>query len=285
VKMSSKELVLEERRVINPQNTALMVGFGSGKGGVGKTTLAANLAITLAQLGKRVLVLDADMGLANIDILLDLKPRWNLAHLVAGLKSIDEIMVEGPCGIKVIPAGSGIEELANMDDSTREQILTLLSLLESRFDFIIVDTAGGIGRNTLAFMEASARRIVLTSPDPTSITDAYALIKLLAKRGVEEIHLFVNMARNGRVAADIADRIRLAAERFLGVDVHFLGWCEEDQLVPKAASCQEALVLKYPRSALASTIRLLATRFIGAKKTSSPFAKLLKALTRGDGDD
>ncbi len=201
------------------QDHVRVIAITSGKGGVGKTHISANLAYSLSTLGKKSLILDADLGLANIDILLGLTPQYNLHHVLRGSKTIQEVLVEGPGNIKILPAASGIQELAELTRGQKLTLLEELNFLDGEFDFMFIDTAAGITGNVMYFNMAAKEIIVVVSPEPTSLTDAYALIKLLYQGHNEKrIMLLVNMVRNAQ------ERIEAKARKMpmvAGSDSHF----------------------------------------------------------------
>ncbi|MCF6180312.1 MAG: MinD/ParA family protein [Geopsychrobacter sp.] len=159
-----------------------VVAITSGKGGVGKTAVVANIAIALAKQGKKILVIDADLGLANIDVVLGLSPEYNLNHFFKGERSLEEIMVEGPCGIKVLPAGSGVQQYTRLDGQLKMRFIEAIDNLHENFDLVLIDTEAGISDNVTYFTVAAQDILVITTPEPTAITDAYALMKLLSSQ-------------------------------------------------------------------------------------------------------
>lgn len=226
-----------------------VIAISSGKGGVGKTNSSVNLAVALARMGRKVLLVDADLGLGNVDVLLGLAPRYNIGHLLRGERNIEGIMADGPEGVKILPAASGI---ADFTDLTPEQRLALCSHLESlheRFDVMIVDTGAGISSNVLFFNMASQEIVVVVSPEPTSLTDAYALMKVLNKKHGESIFkLLVNQVKTKTQGLEVYKKISLVAERFLHISVSYLGCVLADENVPKAVVMQKPVMELYPQS-------------------------------------
>ena len=260
---------------------ARVLAVTSGKGGVGKTNVAANLAICLAAAGKRVILLDADLGLANLDILLPVKSHLNLAQVVAGTKHITEILQPGPAGLRMICGASGLAFMENLSDRQRDHLIHEMASLEHDADLIIVDTAAGISPNVLAFCHAADYTLVVTTPEPTSITDAYAVIKVLAReypspagRGWPEtsaefpsdqpratLSLLVNCADNRDQAKQLYRKIASIATRFLDTDLYDAGFVLRDPRLSQAVRKRKPLVLAYPRCPAATCFLALAQKF------------------------
>lgn len=226
-----------------------VIAVSSGKGGVGKTNSVVNLAVAFAKQGKKVLLLDADLGLGNVDVLLGLAPRYNIGHVLRGEKSLEEILVDGPAGIKILPASSGIHELTDLDAEQRLVLCSYLEDLDLDMDLMIIDTGAGISSNVLFFNTAAQDIVVVVSPEPTSLTDAYALIKVLNKKhGERSFKVLVNQAKNDREAKEVYRKLSLAAERFLSVSVDYLGFVPFDANVQQAVVRQRAVTDLYPNS-------------------------------------
>lgn len=237
------------------------IAVSSGKGGVGKTNVVANLAIALRKLGKEVMIFDADLGLSNIDVLLHLAPRYNIQHLLSGEKSLDDVVVNGPHGIKILPASSGIQELTALDEFQRLKLLELFDSYEDNLDLLLVDTAAGITENVAFFCVAAQETIIVTSPEPTALTDAYALIKVLFTRYQEkEFNILINSARSSEEALEMFRRLSVAAERFLNISLDYLGYIPFDESVKKAVRSQRAFVDLYPSSLASRRICDIASR-------------------------
>lgn len=239
------------------------IAIASGKGGVGKTNIIANLGITLKKLGKDVLIFDADLGLSNIDVLLALAPKYNIEHLIRGEKRLKEIIIEGPSGIKVLPAGNGIQELTNLDEYERMRILEEFDEYNENVDIMLIDTSAGISENVSFFCSAVQDILVLTTPEPTSITDAYALIKVLHNKYKEEnFNLIVNLVRNEDEAKAVYKRLSVVTEKFLGVDLSYLGFVRYDENVKKSVKAQSAFVELYPNTLATRDIFDLANKIL-----------------------
>src|SRR6266568_131899 len=219
-----------------------VIAVSSGKGGVGKSNMVVNLAISLAKLGKRVLVIDADLGVGNIDVLLGLSPTYNLNHVLSGERSLSEIILRGPSGITLVPAGSGVQEYTSLGQSERMRLLDELDSLDENFDIAIIDTEGGISENVTYFNTAAQEIVVVASPEPTSITDVYALIKLLATRYNERyFKVLVNMVNDSSDALDVFARLSNVTSRFLDISLDYLGCVLWDDKLVESVKRQRAV--------------------------------------------
>jgi flagellar biosynthesis protein FlhG len=240
---------LDSSALVSPRRTTRVVAITSGKGGVGKTHVSTNLALLLGQTGKRVIVLDADLGLANIHVVLGIHPQYHLEHVLRNEKSLRDILISGPSNIHIIAGASGIAELANLSDSQREKFVHQLSELEDLADTILIDTSAGLSPNVLAFVLAVDEVIVITTPEPTSITDAYAIIKIIARDNpTAHLHLIVNMVTNETEAFQVAERMKLVCQKFLHVDLHILGYLPYDNAISRAVREQRPFALYSPLS-------------------------------------
>ena len=235
--------------VRNTQKTARVLAVTSGKGGVGKTNIAANLAICLAASGKKVILVDADLGLANLDIIFNVRARYSLAHVISGRRHIDQIIQEVPGGVRLICGASGLTDLAELNEFQRQRLVQELAALERQADFIIIDTGAGISADVLGFCQAADRCLVVTTPEPTSITDAYAMIKQLSRghTGVK-LSVLVNMADSRIEAKKVYQRVTSTAKKFLNTTVSDAGYILRDEHLCQAVSQCEPVVLAFPRS-------------------------------------
>lgn len=226
-----------------------VMAVSSGKGGVGKTNSVVNLAIAFSRMGKRVLLLDADLGLGNLDVLLGLVPRYNIGHLLSGERTIGEVLVEGPEGVMILPASSGVQELTDLSTEERISLAAHLEALGESFDMMIIDTGAGISSNVLFFNMSAQEIIVVVTPEPTSITDAYALMKVMCKKhGERRFRLLVNSVKTRKEGLEVYRKISLAAERFLGVSVEYLGPVLADDNVNRSVIRQKAVMELYPET-------------------------------------
>ncbi len=238
-----------------------VIAITSGKGGVGKTHITANLAYILSRMKKKTLIFDADMGLANIDVILGLSPKYNMHHVLLGEKSLLEVMVSGPGGIKILPAASGIQEMAELSKGQKLSLMDELNDLNDSFDFMFIDTAAGITGNVLYFNMAAKEIIVVVSPEPTSLTDAYALIKILYNgHGEKRIMLIVNMVKNSQEAGEVFMKLSKATEHFLDLSVEYLGFIMHDEKVSDAVRQQKIFAEIYPTSPASKCLSSIARK-------------------------
>jgi len=276
---AARQTVLETNRGSLKRTRVLAVT--SGKGGVGKTSIVANLAIALSQSGLRVLVVDADLGLANIDVLLGLRTRFNLGHVVSGQKSLEDIIVEGPAGVRIIPGASGLKDLAEIEAGRRHALLADLVSLDEESDLLMIDTGAGISSNVMDFVVSADEVIVVTTPEPTAIADAYAMIKVLSQVSPDTyIRLLVNQARNAAEAAQVSDQISSVAQRFLNVYVDKLGYVFADVAVQKSVRAQKPFVLLYPHSSASECIKALAQRLATGRPVRAAPSGIAGFVTR-----
>jgi flagellar biosynthesis protein FlhG len=226
-----------------------VISVTSGKGGVGKTNISANLAYLLSRRNKKALVLDADAGLANIDVILGINSQYNLYHVLKGEKSLSEAVIDGPGGIKILPSASGIPEMTDLSRGQKLTLIDELNALNEALDFMIIDTGAGISSNVMYFNMVAKEIIVVTSPEPTALTDAYALIKVLYQRHAKKrFRLLVNMVRNPSEAKEIYERLSQATDHFLNLTIEYLGYVLLDEKVKDAIRQQKAFAEVYPNS-------------------------------------
>ncbi len=250
-----------------PSQGIRVISVTSGKGGVGKSNVVSNLAIALSAQGKKVLLIDADLGLGNLDVLLGLSPTYNLNHVMSGEKTVMEILIDGPAGIKIIPAGTGVQELTSLGQHEKLKLLDELDMLEEQFDIMIIDTEAGISENVTYFTVAAQEIFVVVTPEPTSITDAYALIKLLATRYSEHhFKVLVNMAKDSEDALEVFRKIANVAGRFLDISLDYLGCVVKDEKVVEAVKRQRAVTELFPDSEASACFATLAKRVIENKR-------------------
>jgi len=248
-----------------------IIAITSGKGGVGKTNIVANLGIALVKLGQKVMILDADMGLGNLDILLGISPKFNLSHVAVGEKRISDIVVEGPGKILILPAASGIQELAQLSKAQTTHLLSELYRVIDPIDILLIDTAAGISSNVLHFNAISQEIIVVTSPEPTAITDAYAMMKILSLQyGARCFRLLVNMVNNIQEAHEVYRQLSLVADRFLDIRIEYLGHVFYDRNVVRGVKLQQVVTLSNPTTLASRCYESLAARVLESSELSFP---------------
>ena len=242
-----------------PERSAMTVAITSGKGGVGKTNIAVNLAICLASRGLRVTLVDADMGLANADVLMNVQPRYTLSHVVGGGRTIADICIEGPGGVRFVPGASGLGNLADLSEFERQHLLVQLQALERSADIVVFDCGAGISSNVTTFAAVADRVYVVTTPQPTALTDAYATVKTLHRcRCRGEQYLLVNMANSRREARATYDRVSSVARRFLDYSVADGGYMLHDSSVELAVQERVPFVVRYPGSNASACVAAVA---------------------------
>jgi flagellar biosynthesis protein FlhG len=231
----------------------------SGKGGVGKTNLSVNIGIALAEMGRRVALLDADMGLANVDILLGMYPEFNLSHVLKGEKTLNEIMLEGPAGMKIIPASSGLQNMSDMSVGEQAAIIRGFSEIDQDTDVLIVDTAAGISASVVNFSRACQEIMVVVCDEPTSLTDAYAFIKLLNRDyGLNNFNIVANMVQSPQQGQALFVKLTKVTDRYLDVAINYLGSVPYDDYLRKSVQKQTPVVKAFPHSKSALAIKNLA---------------------------
>lgn len=224
-----------------------VIAVTSGKGGVGKTNVVANLAVALSRLGQRVMILDADLGLGNLDVLFGVTPAYTLEHVLLGQKSISEIIVLGPEGVKILPTSSGSVEMTRLTDEQKLILLSELDRLEQQIDIFLIDTAAGISSNVIYFNTVAQEIIVVATTEPTSVTNAYAMMKVLSRRhGEKRFSLLANMVRSEEEARELFKKLSMVADQFLGVGIHYLGAIPQDDYLRMAVHRQRTVVERYP---------------------------------------
>lgn len=241
------------------------IAFTSGKGGVGKSSLVLNTGIALARHGRRVTILDGDLGLANLHVLLGQSPRWDLRHVVSGERRLADIALAGPSGIRLIPAGPGVAELANLGEDAREALLEQLAEVEAEAEYLLIDTAAGLDDNVLNLIVAADEAVVVTRPEPTALADAYALMKVVVQADpAYPFHVLVNMVESAEQGDRVYDALAEILVRFLGYRPGFAGAVPADAAVSQAVVEQTPFVVRTPRAPASRCVDALARRLIGA---------------------
>jgi flagellar biosynthesis protein FlhG len=253
----------------------------SGKGGVGKTNIAANVAICLAAANKRVLLLDADLSLANLDLVMGIRNKYNISHVVRGDKSIEEIIQTGPGGLRVICGASGLDRLADMNEREQQRLLRHLSALQHETDEIVIDTAAGISSSVVGFCRAADHVLVVTTPEATAMADAYGMIKVLVRKRYEgPISVVVNMARSTAEGRRIYQRVADVTRRFLHTDVYYVGTLVKDERLCEAIRARKPVVLAYPKAPISTSLARLAARLGGTARAQGTRGRFFGRLVR-----
>jgi flagellar biosynthesis protein FlhG len=234
-----------------------VISVSSGKGGVGKTNVVANLAFAFTQVGKKVLVLDADLGLANINVLLGLMPRYTIEHLLKKEKGVFDILMEGPGGMFILPASSGVLELVDLNEGQKIFLLSEMDILAEAVDFLLIDTSSGISSNVLYFNLAAEESIIIATPEPTSITNAYALLKILfLKYKKKTFMILVNSAQDEKEAIGVYKKILSLTDRFLGcLSIDYLGFIPFDEKIPLAVKNQRPVLELFPEASSSQSFK------------------------------
>ena len=259
---------------------ARIITVTSGKGGVGKTNLSVNMALAFARLGKKVIVMDADLGLANVNVMLNMIPKYNLYHVIKKQKTIREILVETEYGISIVAGASGFSQIANMSEEDRKDFIAELDTL-SNVDIIIVDTSAGVSSNVLDFIAAADDAVIITTPEPTAITDAYGIIKIIATEYDAlnmGLKLVVNRAKGAAQARSVADRMINIAGHFLNLKVDYLGFVYEDAAVQQAVLRQKPFLVVDPRCKASICVQHLVERMDRNRPETSGFGAMLKKM-------
>jgi flagellar biosynthesis protein FlhG len=253
------------RRLVEPEARATTIAITSGKGGVGKTSIAVNLAIALAAREARVFLVDADLGLANADLLLGMPCRRNLAHVLSGACTLADVMVPGPAGLRLVPGASGLEQLANLSEFERHHLLAQLEKLERECDYLILDLGAGVGRNVIGLAAWADHVLVVTTPEPPALADAYATVKLLALHNrAADIEAVVNQAFSRAEARQTYERLAGVASRFLGLPLTFAGYVLSDEAVARAVRARQPFMISDPGCNASACVRALARHYCGA---------------------
>jgi flagellar biosynthesis protein FlhG len=248
------------RRMINPEPVRVIAVTG-GKGGVGKTNISANLGVALAEMGRRVMLLDADMGLANLDVVLGLHADRNLSHVMCGECSLEEILVPGPKGMRVVPGASGMQHMAEMTPAENAGLIHAFSEVANDVDVLLIDTAAGISDLVISFSRAAQEQIVIVCDEPASITDAYAIIKLLNREhGISRFRILANMVRTVQEGRDLYNKMCRVTDQYLDVMLTYMGSIPYDEQLRKAVKSQRPVVEAYPRSRAAQAFKNLAKK-------------------------
>jgi len=279
-----RKLVLEN----NPLKRTKTIALTSGKGGVGKSSLAVSISIALARRGASVTLLDADLGLANINVILGIIPKYNLYHVIKGKKKLKDIVIQVPEDIKIIAGASGFHQLANLDPKQRTEFIEALSDLDND-DYMIIDTGAGISQNVLSFVLAADEVIVVTTPEPTAITDAYGIIKSIASQTPDKsIKLIVNRVQSVAEGKRVAQRVINIAGQFLNIKVENIGFVFDDVYVGKSIRNQKPFIVSYPKSKASACVSIIAERILNREvdmEKGSGLASFFRNFLRSGNDE
>src|SRR5690554_1893272 len=277
-----RELVNEHANQQKNASGTRVIAVTSGKGGVGKSNLAVNLGIYLSSLGQKVTLIDTDLGLANIDLILGVTPEYHLGHFFSGEKTLPQITMEGPAGLRIIAGGSGFQELADISEWQLDKCLQQFYTLEQDSDIIIFDTGAGISNKVLRFVVAAKEVLVVTTPEPTAIADAYGVIKVLARENsASKVYIVVNMVHKEDEGQQVLNRLVMVAEKFLDFPVEPLGMVFYDQVVTKAVKVQQPFSLMNPQSKAAKNVQNLAHKILAIPEIpSGGFISFWRRLAR-----
>lgn len=259
-KISRPEGISRNKRQYESE-MAKVVAVTSGKGGVGKSTFISNLAVAIAQEDKKVSIIDADLGTANLDILLNVNAEHNLGDVITGDKALIEVVKEGPEGVILVPGGSGFQELTKLKDEQFSWLISSFNQLDEYSDLILIDTAAGVSENVTNFLLAADEIIVVTTPEPHSIIDAYSIIKVVSNLEKDiEIKLVVNKANNKREAKEVVEKMKRVVKEYIGLDIKYIGHVLRDSTVLKSIKNKEVLISSYPNSKASKKIKQIAVK-------------------------
>jgi flagellar biosynthesis protein FlhG len=245
-------------------NDPRVITISSGKGGVGKTNVVVNLAIACQRMGKRVLILDADLGLANIDIIFGLNPKYNIENIIRGEKDLSQVIIHGPEGVDIIPASSGVQELTQLTEGQKINLLNEFDTLNCLYDVLLIDTGAGVSSNVIYFNLAAEERMIVATPEPTSVTDAYALIKILFfKYGIKNFYLLLNMVKDEKEAKLVYSNFSKVVARFMGgISVDYAGFIPHDNYLRESVACRKPVMCAYPGSPSCCSFKIVADHLL-----------------------
>jgi len=266
-----------------PAGSARTIALTSGKGGVGKSVLALNLGLALIQHEARVALLDANLGLGNLDLLCTLNGYWNLSHVITGARSLRDVVLDGPAGLQLVPGASGLIDAADCPAPAQQGLLNQMVELERNYDFLIVDTGAGIHRPVRMFVDAADLVLIVTTPEPTSIADAYATVKAFGTRTASELRLLVNQADSAQQARHVFERLQQTSRIFLRREIEYAGFVPQDPCVRRSVVERQPCLLKFPDAPASATMRQLAERLrrwqSGTSERAPFFTRLWTQIT------
>lgn len=278
-------IIKKQQQPVERQGQPRVIAVTSGKGGVGKTSVTINLALAFATMGKKVLVIDADLGTANVDVMLGCSTRLTIMHLLEEGYRLADVLAEGPLGIRFLSGGSGIYQLANLSDLQLQHLTRHITLCDIWADIVLIDTGAGLNRTVLNFVKAADEVIVVTTPEPTAMTDAYALMKAYSSQnGLAPVRLVVNRVTEENEGRTVVDKLVNVTSRFLGITVQHIGMIQEDRYVSRAIKSQKPLLLAFPESESAKGIERIARRLLAGDETGKSqgvrgfFSKIMEMM-------
>ncbi len=249
-----------------PSSSTRIICVTSGKGGVGKTNFTLNLAIALSKLNNRVVIIDADLGLANVDVVMGVLPKYTLLDVIKGNKELEDIMVTGPNGIKIISGGSGVLDLIDMPQDQITHLIDKFENISNYADIILIDTGAGLSKSVLSFVLAAHEVIVVCTPEPTAITDAYAMIKTIGiKDKSKKLKLLINRVENVNEGKITFEKLKNASDKFLNINIEKLGYLLEDIHVSRSVKLQQPFIIQFPNSPVSKNIELIASKLTNDK--------------------
>ncbi len=265
--------IVKKNQVI-PSNRARVITVTSGKGGVGKSNISVNLAIQLRKMGKKVIIFDADFGLANVEVIFGIVPKYNLFDIIYNNMSINEVLQNGPLGIEFLSGGSGVKELLKLDHAQISFLVQKLNELDKYADVIIIDTGAGISDVVLSFISASSEVILVTTPEPTSVTDAYAVLKAIKNNKIDDsgrnINVLINRVTSDAEGMDIFEKLDKVTRKFLGLEIRNIGFLPEDKSLPKAVIEQKPVSILYPKSQITRAFEKLSKNVMDSTLYKQP---------------
>lgn len=282
-KMQKQEASQHAGQTSGTSSKARVIAVTSGKGGVGKTSFSVNLAIQLKHMGKKVVIIDADLGLSNVEVMLGIRPRHNLADLIYNNLKLEEVITAGPLDIGIISGGSGVQELVNLDKGDIKLLIAKLSQLDRLYDVIIIDTGAGISDAVLEFLLISPEIVLVVTPEPTSITDAYALLKTVNRKKEFEaeqktIHVLSNRVENEAEGQEIYDKLNTVSSKFLNVELEYIGYICQDRDISRAVIEQKPIMISRPQGPTSVSIANIADRILHDRQYDKPDSQGIAAM-------
>lgn len=287
-----KQIIDEKNNKNKNAAPAKVISISSGKGGVGKTNISVNLGLALQKLGKKVLIVDADLGLANVDIITGLTAKYNISHIIDSpdnIHGIHDIILDGPLGLKILPGASGLYEIANMSNEELAQIIVAFTEISNAFDIMLIDTGAGISSQVLSFIRTSDEAILVTTPEPSAITDAYVTIKLIYQF-VNKVSVIVNRVNDFREADNAFQKLSRTTQKFLNTEIDYLGYVLEDKTVIYSNIKQVPFFIYAPNSLVSKCILTISNKLLYGEQTverqnngNSWFRKFISFIKKGQG--